>query len=596
MAESPMINSSAVVKLSIFSNGTQVNDAINIASISVTNAINKIPYARIELLDGDMPNKDFPISNSDDFKPGKEIKINAGYGDSEDTIFQGIVVKHGIKINGDNNSRLVIECRDKAVAMTIGRQNANYVDKKDSEIISSLISNYSGLSSAVDVTTTQYKELVQYYCSDWDFMLSRAEVNGLLVCVEDAKLSVKAPQMSGSAELKLTYGDDLIELHADIDARTQFAEVNTASWDPGEQAVVEEQVGPQTLNKQGDLTAKDLAGVVDLKSFRLQTPGVIEKTALKDWAAGRQLKAGLARIRGRMKFQGSARAKTGSLIALDGVGDRFNGDVFVSSVNHQITAGKWLSEVDFGMSPDWFAEQRDLVAPPASGFLPGVEGLQIGVVMKLDEDPDGQSRVQVSVPILQAQTEGVWARLANFYASNSFGAFFIPEIGDEVILGYLNNDPSNPVVLGSLYSSKQAPPYELTADNYTKAIVTRSQLKIEFDDEKKITTIVTPGGNQVILSDDEKSILLQDQNSNKLELSPDGIVLDSPKDIKISAKGKISIDAMGEIAISSKADVKVEGLNVNHTASVGFVAKGSASAELSASGQTTIKGAMVMIN
>lgn len=596
MPESPMANSSAVVKLSIFSNGNRIDEAINIASISVTNAINKIPYARIELLDGDMPNKDFPVSSGDDFKPGQEIKINAGYGDSEDTIFQGIVVRHGIKISGDNNSRLVIECRDKAVAMTIGRHNANYVDQKDSDIISSLISNYNGLSSDVDVTTTKYKELVQYYCSDWDFMLSRAEVNGLLVCVEDAKLSVKAPQVSGSAELKLTYGDDLIELHADIDARTQFTEVNTASWDPGEQAVVEEQVGPQTLNQQGDLTAKDLAGVVNLKSFRLQTPGVIEKSALKDWAAGQQVKAGLARIRGRMKFQGSSLAKAGSLIALDGVGDRFNGDVFVSSVNHQITPGNWVSEVDFGMSPDWFAEQRDLVAPPASGLLPGVEGLQIGVVMKLDEDPDGQSRVQVSVPILQAETEGVWARLANFYASNSFGAFFIPEIGDEVILGYLNNDPSNPVILGSLYSSKQAPPYELTADNFTKAMVTKSQLKIEFDDDKKITTIITPGGNQVVLSDDEKSISLQDQNDNKVELSPDGIVLDSPKDISITAKGKITIDATGEVAMSSKADVSVKGMNVNHEAQTGFVAKGNASAELSASGQTTVKGAMVMIN
>jgi Rhs element Vgr protein len=596
MPESPMINSSDVVKLSIFSDGARINEAINIASVSVTNAINKIPYARIEMLDGDMPNKDFPISSGDDFKPGKEIKINAGYGDSEDTIFQGVVVKHSIRISGDNNSRLVLECRDKAVAMTIGRHNANYVDKKDSEIISDLISNYTGLSSDVDATTTQYKELVQYYCSDWDFMLSRAEVNGLLICVEDAKLSVKAPQLSGSAELKLTYGDDVIELHADIDARTQFAEVNTASWDPGEQAVVEEQVGPQTLNEQGDLTAKDLAGVVDLKSFRLQTAGVVEKTALKDWAAGQQLKAGLARIRGRIKFQGSARAKTGTLIALEGVGDRFSGEVFVSSVNHQITAGKWITEVDFGMSPDWFAEQRDLVAPPASGFLPGVEGLQIGVVMKLDEDPDGQSRVQVSVPILQAQTEGVWARLANFYASNSFGAFFIPEIGDEVILGYLNNDPSNPVVLGSLYSSKQVPPYELTADNYTKAIVTNSKLKIEFDDEKKITTIITPGENKVVLSDDDKSILMQDQNGNKVELSADGIVLDSPKDISIIAKGKITIDAVGEVATSSKADVKVEGLNVSHTANVGFTAKGSATAELSASGQTTVKGAMVMIN
>ena len=140
------------------------------------------------------------------------------------------------------------------------------------------------------------------------------------------------------------------------------------------------------------------------------------------------------------------------------------------------------------------------------------------------------------------------------------------------------------------------PPYELTADNFTKAIVTKSQLKIEFDDDRKITTIITPGGNQAVLSDDEKSILLQDQNGNKVELSPDGIVLDSPKDISVAAKGKITIDAVGEIAMNSKADVSVKGMNVNHEANVGFAAKGNATAELSASGQTTVKGAMVMIN
>jgi uncharacterized protein involved in type VI secretion and phage assembly len=261
-----------------------------------------------------------------------------------------------------------------------------------------------------------------------------------------------------------------------------------------------------------------------------------------------------------------------------------------------MSSGNWVTEVEFGMSPDWFAEQRDLVAPSASGWLPGVEGLQIGVVMKLDDDPCKQSRVQVKVPVLQADTEGVWARLANFHASNGIGAFFVPEIGDEVVLGYLNNDPSNPIVLGSLYGPKNLPPYEFSAENNTKAIVTRSELKIEFDEEKKITTIITPGENKVVLSDDEKSILLQDQNDNKVELGPDGITLDSPKDIKITAGGKITIKATDKIEVNSQADVAVAGMNVSHEAQAGFTAKGNASAELSASGQTTVKGAMVMIN
>jgi Rhs element Vgr protein len=596
MLDSPMDNSSGVIKLTILAAGKQIDEAIDIASVAVTRTVNKIPYARIEMLDGDMPGQDFPVSNSDAFKPGSEIEIKAGYGDSEESIFKGIIVRHGIKITGDNYSRLIIECRDKALKMTIGRKNANFVKMKDSDIIASLCKTNHNLAVDVEATTIEFEELVQYYCTDWDFLLSRAEVNGLLVLVDDASVSVKKPQVSGAAVLKLTYGADLIELHADIDARSQFSQVSAVSWDPKTQKIVEQKAAPQTLNEHGDLKSGELASIAGPDSFCLQSSGLIEQSALTNWAEAQQVKSGLARIRGRMKFQGSAKAIPGSLIELAGVGDHFNGDVFVSSVNHQISAGNWVSEVDFGMSPDWFAEQRDLVAPPASGWLPGVEGLQIGVVMKLDEDPNGESRVQVAVPILQAESEGVWARLANFHASAGFGGFFIPEIGDEVILGYLNNDPSNPVILGSLYSSKMAPPYELTSDNFTKAIVTRSKLRIEFDEDKKITTIITPAENKIVLNDDEKSILMQDQNDNKVELSPDGIVLDSPKDISITASGKISIEATGAIDVSSQADVSVKGMNVNHEAQVGFVAKGNASAELSASGQTTVKGAMVMIN
>ena len=218
------------------------------------------------------------------------------------------------------------------------------------------------------------------------------------------------------------------------------------------------------------------------------------------------------------------------------------------------------------------------------------------MVKKLNEDPEAENKIQVSIPLLQAEKDGVWARLANYYASDGFGEFFIPEIGDEVVLGYLNQDPSHPVILGSLYSSKRKPPYELTAENYTKAIVTRSKLRVIFDDEKKIVTIITPASNKIVVNDDTKTILLQDETGNKVQLSPDGILLDSPKDITVNAKGKIAVSAVGEISITAQADVKVAGLNVSNTAQVGFTAKGSATAELSASGQTTVKGALVMIN
>lgn len=595
MAVSPSDKGNDVVRLTLFSDGTQLDGAVPVISVTIVKAVNRIPSARIVILDGDMPGKDFPVSNTDSFKPGAKIKINAGYGSEEETIFQGVVVRHGVKISGDNYSRLLVECRDQAVKLTIGRKNGNFVDSTDSDIIGKLIGN-AGLAKDLDATMKQHKELVQYYCTDWDFILSRAEANGLLVIADDGKVAVKAPDTSAAPPLKVTYGEDLMEFQADLDAESQLTSVKGVSWDTKTQAVVEAEQAPQTLNAQGNLASAALAGVVGPASYRLQTSAPVDKDVLTAWTKGCQIKSGLARIRGRMKFQGSAKAKAGSLIELAGVGNRFNGTVFVTAVNHEIAGGNWLTEVEFGLSPDWFAEQRDLVAPPAAGLLPGVEGLLVGVVTKLDGDPEGENKIQVKVPVLQAETEGVWARLAQFYASDGIGAFFVPEIGDEVVLGYFNNDPSHPVILGSLYSSKRKPPYALAAENNTKAIVTRSKMKMEFEEKDKVITISTPGNNKIVISDKDKSILIQDQNNNKVELKPDGIVLDSPKDITITAKGKITLDAVQTIGITAKQDVKTAGLNISNEAQVGFTAKGNATAELSASGQTTVKGAMVMIN
>lgn len=596
MADSPQKNSEGVVRLTVYSEGSKVQDAVEIVSVEVNKSVNTIPVAKIVVLDGDMPNQDFPVSNTDAFKPGSAIKINAGYKDQEETIFEGIVVKHNLKISGDNYSRLVIECRDKAVAMTIGRKNANFTKVKDSDVFSKLVGNYSSLSVEAKATTNEHPELVQYYCTDWDYLLSRADACGAVVVVDDAKVTVKPPDVSSSAVLSVTYGQDLMDFHAEIDARNQYSQVKGASWDPSTQAVVEQTVGPESLNDQGNLNSSTLADVIGLSSFNLQTPIAMDSGLLKDWATGQQVKSGLSRITGRMTFQGSAKAKPGTLISLAGVGDRFNGDVYVSSVRHEIVDGNWITEAYFGLSPEWFTEKHNVTAPAAAGLTPGAEGLHIGVVMKLDEDPNNQNRIKVKIPVLQAETQGVWARLANYYASNGFGEFFIPEIGDEVVLAYLNNDPSHPVILGSLYSSKRKPPYDLTADNYIKAIVTKSELKVEFDDENKVVTIVTPANNKIVISDNDKSILIQDETDNKVELSTSGIKLDSPKDIMLSASGDISMTAGGGVTVSATTDFKASGMNIEQSADVGFTAKGGASAELSAGGNTTVKGAMVMIN
>jgi Rhs element Vgr protein len=595
MAISPLTNSSGPLSFLITVDGAAKADNVMVTSIVVRHETNRIPSAVVHIIDGDMTAAEFPVSDKGAFKPGAEICISAGYEGVVQQIFKGIIIKHAIRIDGSNQARLVVECRDKALAMTVGRNNANYVDQSDSDIISSLIGAH-GLSATVESTPITYKELVQYYVSDWDYMMARAEVNGLLVTVEDGKVSVKPPDASAAPVLLLTYGIDINSFDAEIDARWQLAQVTGASWDLASQAVIEQSAKPVALGAQGDYTGAKLAEVLNVANYTLQTAATLESAALTAWTKAQQTKMALSRIRGSVSFQGHAAAKPGVVLQLAAVGKHFNGNVIASNVTHELVDGNWTTTVEFGMPPYWFSEDHQLHAPEAAGLTGGIAGLHVGVVMKLDADPEGQHKIQVTVPLMKAKTAGVWARLASFYGSSGFGAFIIPEIGDEVVLGFFNNDPSCPVILGSLYSSKHTPPYALEAANNFKALVTRSKLKLEFDDDKKVITLITPGNNKIVISDDAKSILLQDQNSNKVELSPSGILLDSPKDITISAKGKVAISAVQNVEVAAQMDVKVSGLNINHSANVGFAAKGAATAELSAAGQTTVKGALVMIN
>lgn len=584
-----------ILSVKLECNGKEIPTYVQLQSVNVKKALNKVPSAEIVIIDGNMATHTFPNSDDSQFVPGTKVVVKAGFGSNDEKIFEGIIVKHSLKIENSNQATLTLECRDKAMAMTLARKNAKYVDQADSDIIGKLISAY-GLTSDVASTTPVHKELVQYYASDWDFMMSRAELNGLVINVDAGKVTVKAPEVSAAAELRVVYGNDLIEFQAEIDARHQVKKVDAVSWDVKTQALIRADAGPATVNEQGNLSLSELAKVFALDEYRLQVGSLQDKEVLTAWAKSRQLRTGLSRIQGRMKFQGSDLAVPGSIIELEGVGARFSGKVYVSAVQHELSAGSWVTEAQFGLPPESFAERRDLVSPPVSGLLPGIEGLQIGVVKKLDADPGTEFRIQVSLPLLEAEKDEYWARLASPYASKEFGAYFIPEIGDEVLIGFLNGDPSNPVILGSLYSSQHKMAFPLAAENNVKAFTTRTKMEIHFDEEKKVITVKTPGSNKIVISDEGKSISLLDQTGNKLVLSDVGISLDSPKDIVISAKGKVEMSGVGGVVIESKADVKIDGTNVAATAKVGATVKGNATAEMSASGQTTIKGAMVMIN
>ena len=574
----PTVRSTDLVTFKILVDGEELSSVYQVLSIAVEKEINRIPWAKIILHDGDPASQDFELSNEDLFIPGKEIEIKAGYHSQNETIFKGIVIRHNLKIRL-SGAVLIVECKDLVVKLTVGRKSKYFYESKDSEILEQVIASYS-LENEIEETNVEHPEMVQYNVSDWDFCVTRAQANGKVCVVDDGKISVVSPDYTQSEKLTLVYGATIFDFDAEIDARNQFENVTSYAWNAADQDLLEIESNTPHINSNGNISPEDLASVIGADKLELRDGSSMSDAALQDWANAKSLFNQLSKIRGKVKFQGVHDVKPNTTIELAGVGNRFNGKVYVSAVRHQIADGDWTCDAQFGINPKWFSETIDINPLSASGLLAAVNGLQIAKVTQLQDDPKGEDRILVRMPLVNNQEQGVWARIATLDAGKERGSFFRPEIDDEVIVGFLNGNPNDPIILGMLNSSAKPAPIVASDENHEKGFVTRSGMKFIFDDDKKSVTLETPGGKIIKVDEDEGIIQLEDENSNILKLDDNGITIESKGDINLSATG----------------DVKIEGTNVEISANDNFTAAGNAGAEVSSPGVTEIKGSLVNIN
>lgn len=574
-----------VCTVSVLVDGSEIPGSYHVLAVSVTRELNRIPTAVIQLRDGEASRSTFELSNSDHFVPGKKIDIQLGYRSQNESVFKGIVVKHGIKVR-KSGSLLIVECRDEAVKMTSGVKSRYFSDKKDSDIMEEIIASHE-LQKEVTTTTPDLKEVVQYESTDWDFLLCRAEANGQVVLVEDGKITVAPPVTSGDPVVAVRYGATLLELDAEIDARWQSKGIKASSWNATDQEVIEAEATEPSTTGNGNLMPAVLADVIGGDAYEIRHGGKLGQPELQAWADGRLLKERLAKMRGRARFQGFAGVAAGNLIEVTGIGERCEGNLYVSGVRHTVADGNWETDVQFGLNIEPFAETYNLRPLPAAGLLPAVSGLQIGVVTVLENDPEGEDRIKVRLPLISPAEEGIWARIATLDAGKDRGTFFRPEVGDEVVVGFLNDDPRHPVVLGMCHSSAKPAPEPAEDVNNRKGYVSREKMRIVFDDEKKSIVLDTPAGNTLSLSEDDKGIQIKDQNGNSVTLDDGGITIESAKDL----------------ALKAAKDIKIEGMNIEVKAQTSLKVAGTASAEVSGasmtikgSATTVIQGGVVQIN
>ena len=515
------------------------NSAYQVHAITVTKSINRISEACIELVDGDPTTGNFTAIDSNYFKPGQPIEVQAGYENSNQPIFKGIVVSLGLATRGGQGTVLTVLCKDEAVKMTGSRVIRSFPPQPTSDALQTVVSQYGGISASIAPTSGVQNNLVQYNTTDWDFVVTQAEANGQVVISDMGKLATVALATASRASVELVYGTNVPDFSLRIDARTQFASVTAQAWSAAQQ--------------------QELQGTVDT--------------------------------------DGTSTAVPGTMASLAGFATHFNGLAFISGVRHTIAEGNWNTQLSLGTDAHWFAGRSPNVIEPVGANSPanGMQGLYSAVVKAIQPDPEGGFRVQVTVAGLAGA--GLWVRQTQPYASAGVGLCFYPEIGDEVVLGFLGDDVRCPVILGALDSKERAPAYPPDEKSTKKSIVTSSKLTLEFDDDKKVITLTTPGNNQLVISDEAKGLTLTDQQQNSITLSDQGLALVSKSGLSISAEQDIQITSTGgSVRIQAGQQAELKGLNVSVTADAELLLSGSATAALKGGTETTIKGAIVMIN
>jgi uncharacterized protein involved in type VI secretion and phage assembly len=188
------------------------------------------------------------------------------------------------------------------------------------------------------------------------------------------------------------------------------------------------------------------------------------------------------------------------------------------------------------MSPAPTGLDRDLIA--GAGLWPGVYPAVVSDIV----DPDGQGRVRIKLP-WAADVDGAryeaWARLTTLMAGNNRGTWFIPDVDDEVLVGFEGGDPSRPYVIGALWNGQDSPPDSMdgSGNNYRKVIRSRNGVIVTLDDTDgtEKLTLETPGGSRVTLADGPSSVVIEDANGNSVKLETQGIT--------VTASAKITINA-----------------------------------------------------
>lgn len=200
---------------------------------------------------------------------------------------------------------------------------------------------------------------------------------------------------------------------------------------------------------------------------------------------------------------------------------------------------------------------------------PRVYGVAIGLVIN-NVDTTGGARVQVQLPWMPGYEP--WARVAAMSAGSKRGAFFIPQVGDEVLVAFNHGDVRDPYVIGSLWNGQDGPPSDSPMDAISKRVIkTPAGHEVVLDDLRQSVTIKTNTGQQVTME------------ASKIELATAG------------GTAKVTLETSGQVSITGSVGIELKAPKITLDGTTVEV-KAATSATLNGGASCTVKGGLVRIN
>lgn len=486
-----------------------------------------------------------------------------------------------------SNPSLVVRGYDLSHKLYRGRHRRSFTQVTASDLARRLAGE-AGLSpGTIDSTSDVHEYVFQNNETNAEFLLKWARRYGFELYVEETSLHFRKPSPNGSP-VRLAWGENLRSFRPRLSTAEQVNEVEVRGWDPKQKR----EVTGRASRGQG---APEIGIAQPGASIAQQAWGEAKVAIVDEFVRSPAEAEALAQatldelasvfVEAEGTCDANADIVPGRQVQIEGVGNRFNGKYYVTQVTHywskeqgMITHFTVSGRRDRGV---WSLLEESKPRPMGMGMV-------IGIVTN-NKDPEELGRVKVKYPWLSDRDESAWARIVAPMAGNGRGFLYIPEVDDEVLIGFEHGDIHRPFVIGALWNGKDKLPLNASQAVGGDGKVNKRVLKsraghtITLDDtsgNEEITIIDKTGQNKIIFHSPDNSMQIKVQG-----------------DLTIEAQGKITLKAMTGVDMSSQTSFTIKGQSgVDVSSQAQLKLSGLASAELSSSAQTTVKGSMVNVN